>query len=410
METGPRPRLTSPQPVYRPLQSRDDPIGHRYQTVTPFPFDDAAQDRLERLYEIERRLQDAYLTAELSEDRREQEFHYFEDVRRRIFIENEQQRAAQAEEARNILLQKISGGVIDRPRSVESLRIIVPDSSSFETFSTAPGHPLSDIFTLVTYTLPHFVYLHILLRLPKFYYARVANIFVQCELMLPDIQQMAVATSKQWKELGKQGVIRPATWDGMAVQTFSPALSHFKDTWETFIEALLREWNTLNIISALVLPTILTVLQINSAVQDPIARTAALISLICALMSLLYGCLYIMRFGTMRQPHKAASWAMARKKLELNLSYSLQEAQKLETTIIWSPWVMLAMPAIWLCWSLISFLVSIMTYVWRSNSVNSPDQRVTSAMVALGTRTAISCVLGLGLVCLIGIVSTFSSY
>ncbi|KAJ7593765.1 hypothetical protein C8J56DRAFT_776475, partial [Mycena floridula] len=182
----------------------------------------------------------------------------------------------------------------------------------------------------------------------------------------------------------------------MPVQTFSPALSHFKDTWETFIEALLREWSTLNIISALLLPAILTLLQIDAAVHDPIARTAALISLICALMSLLYGCLYIMRFGTMRQPHKAASWAM--------------EAQKLEAGILWSPWVMLSMPAIWLCWSLITFLVCIMAYVWRSNSINSPEQRVTSAMVALGTRTAISCVLGLGLVCLIGIVSTFSGY
>ncbi|KAJ7593916.1 hypothetical protein C8J56DRAFT_778294, partial [Mycena floridula] len=276
--------------------------------------------------------------------------------------------------------------------------IIIPASTpSYSTshqssFSKLlPPDKFSEFVTLITYTIPHDVYLHLLLRLPAFYYARVAHIFVECDLMMPDIQQMAIATSMHWKELGKEGLIKPS-WAGVPTQNFSPALAHFKDTWETFIEALLREWSTLNIISALVLPAILTVLQIDAAASDPMARTAAMISLICALMSLLYGCLYIMRFGTMRQPHKAAAWAM-----------------KLKTEILWSPWVMLAMPAIWLSWSLITFLVCLMAYVWRSNCIDSPD-RVTTAATALGTRIAISCVLGLGILCLVAIIGTFSSY
>ncbi|KAF8146087.1 hypothetical protein K438DRAFT_1781362 [Mycena galopus ATCC 62051] len=47
----------------------------------------------------------------------------------------------------------------------------------------------------------------------------------------------------------------------------------------------------------------------NGAAADPIARTTALISLVCVLMSLLFGSLYIIRFGTMRKMYKAASWA-----------------------------------------------------------------------------------------------------
>jgi hypothetical protein len=54
---------------------------------------------------------------------------------------------------------------------------------------------------------------------------------------------------------------------------------------------------------------ILTMLQIQSAGDDPITRTAALLALICAMMSLLFGCIYVARFGTMKRTHQALSWA-----------------------------------------------------------------------------------------------------
>jgi len=53
-------------------------------------------------------------------------------------------------------------------------------------------------------------------------------------------------------------------------------------------------------------------LQIETAATDAITRTSGLLSLIAALLSLLYGCIYIMRFGTMRKMYKAASWAHVR--------------------------------------------------------------------------------------------------
>src|SRR5882757_9383936 len=55
--------------------------------------------------------------------------------------------------------------------------------------------------------------------------------------------------------------------------------------------------------------TILTIFQIPDAEDDPITRTAALLSLICALMSLSYGCMYIVRFGMMRNMFYASRWA-----------------------------------------------------------------------------------------------------
>ncbi len=54
----------------------------------------------------------------------------------------------------------------------------------------------------------------------------------------------------------------------------------------------------------------MTVFQIHGAGEDPVTRYLAFWSLMCALVSLLYGCLFIIRFGTMRKPYKAAEWAL----------------------------------------------------------------------------------------------------
>ena len=55
--------------------------------------------------------------------------------------------------------------------------------------------------------------------------------------------------------------------------------------------------------------TILTMFQIPDAASDVVTRTTALLSLTCALMSLCYGCVYIVRFGTMRSMFRASRWA-----------------------------------------------------------------------------------------------------
>jgi hypothetical protein len=57
---------------------------------------------------------------------------------------------------------------------------------------------------------------------------------------------------------------------------------------------------------------ILTMFQIPEAAGDPLTRTAALLSLMSALLSLTYGCIYIVRFGTMRSMYKASRWADVR--------------------------------------------------------------------------------------------------
>ncbi|KIM76275.1 hypothetical protein PILCRDRAFT_51365, partial [Piloderma croceum F 1598] len=66
------------------------------------------------------------------------------------------------------------------------------------------------------------------------------------------------------------------------------------------VDSIVREWKTLNIISGLLLSAILMMLQIPSAGDDPITCTAALMVLICAMIGLLFGCIYVVWFGTMK--------------------------------------------------------------------------------------------------------------
>ncbi|KAJ7490665.1 hypothetical protein FB451DRAFT_993457, partial [Mycena latifolia] len=113
-------------------------------------------------------------------------------------------------------------------------------------------------------------------------------------------------------------------------------------------------------------------------------------------MSLLYGCMYIIRFGTMRKLHKASSFA--------------NEAQKGTPSIWWNVWVLLAMPATWLAWSIIMFLTCIMSFIWLSGSEQDATDFAVSPNVALGLRIGLTAVFSLALLCFVLIVKTFNRY
>ena len=67
----------------------------------------------------------------------------------------------------------------------------------------------------------------------------------------------------------------------------------------------------------------------------------------------------------------------------------LQEAQKTRTALFWNIWVLLATPAIWLAWSMISFCVSILSFVWRTGSQADQDGFTPlTPEQALGVRIA----------------------
>ncbi|RPD55124.1 hypothetical protein L227DRAFT_588633 [Lentinus tigrinus ALCF2SS1-6] len=274
---------------------------------------------------------------------------------------------------------------------------------------------VNDTTFLLSYTLPRQLYLAFLLRLPALYWQRVAQVFEDAEVSKPDIQRLidacgdfthdpsidaaiatgfATPTGGQGQKYLSAGIPYPEEWTPPIV---SPALARFKISWETFVDTLLREWKTFNLVSALLCTTILTIFQIQDAADDPLTRWSALFSLVCALMSLSYGCVYIVHFGTMRSMDRASRWA--------------EEAQKTRAALFWNIWVLLATPAIWLAWSMISFCLAILSFVWRTGSAADQDGfSPLTAMQALGVRIAISVVFAFGLFNFLMIIRTFGSY
>lgn len=80
---------------------------------------------------------------------------------------------------------------------------------------------------------------------------------------------------------------------------------------------------------------------------------------------------------------------------------------------MWNVWVLLATPSVWLAWSMIALIVSILSYVWRSGATNDPENggwpRLTPTQ-ALGPRLATTAFVVLGLLNFLMILRTFKKY
>lgn len=125
-------------------------------------------------------------------------------------------------------------------------------------------------------TLPRQAYLHMLLKLPALYFSRVSRIFEDAEVSKHEIQRMIdICRPEDAETLAESGTGNvstqvPPSASGQAMSngqrrgepilpypedwippTVTPALARFKSSWEQFIDSLLREWKTLNLVSAL---------------------------------------------------------------------------------------------------------------------------------------------------------------
>ena len=66
--------------------------------------------------------------------------------------------------------------------------------------------------------------------------------------------QVGIAPSSGLVQPQQQPLPYPEDW---APPLVSPALLRFKGSWETFIDSLMREWKTLNLVSVLLLSSVL---------------------------------------------------------------------------------------------------------------------------------------------------------
>ncbi|PFH52950.1 hypothetical protein AMATHDRAFT_45858 [Amanita thiersii Skay4041] len=109
------------------------------------------------------------------------------------------------------------------------------------------------IFAFIFDTVPRQIYLHLLLRLPSLYFSRVSRIFEEADLSVPELVRLAqVAIGQEKRYRGSFSALEVTALTKEPTYPSSP-FWNLKVTWEAFIDSLLREWKTLNIISALLL-------------------------------------------------------------------------------------------------------------------------------------------------------------
>jgi hypothetical protein len=103
-------------------------------------------------------------------------------------------------------------------------------------------------------TLPRQLYLHSLLRFPSLYFSRVARILEDAAVSRPEIQRIIDACEgvETQDVQGRTRTVRLPFPEEWVPPNVSPALARFKRSWEGFVDSLVREWKTLNVVSALV--------------------------------------------------------------------------------------------------------------------------------------------------------------
>ena len=103
----------------------------------------------------------------------------------------------------------------------------------------------TSILAFLLDTLPRQIYLNLMLRLPQLYFTHVIRIFEDAEMSMPEIKKMALGANNYLKD----PTISKTLESGFA----SPRFDNLKRSWSAFIDSLMREWKTMNIISVLLL-------------------------------------------------------------------------------------------------------------------------------------------------------------
>ena len=131
-----------------------------------------------------------------------------------------------------------------------------PTKHEHPTIPPAPQPPLAHphpqspslmacIFAFLLDTLPRQVYLNLMLRLPQLYFSHVIRIFEDAEMSMPEIKKMALGANNYLKD--------PTTSKILESGFASPRYDNLTRSWRAFIDSLMREWKTMNIISVLLL-------------------------------------------------------------------------------------------------------------------------------------------------------------
>ncbi|KAF8205581.1 hypothetical protein K438DRAFT_2014494, partial [Mycena galopus ATCC 62051] len=145
----------------------------------------------------------------------------------------------------------------------------------------------------------------------------------------------------------------PTTFNSLAVESF--LLRDGEDcqleSWASFIDILLQQWKTLGLFSTLIFGATLTMFQIDAVVDNLLLHIVVHHALLCVMMSLIYISLLSVYFGGWcRSNSVAMRW--------------MQDMRTSNPYTFWNFWVLISLPAVWTCWGIFLFLVSMILFIW----------------------------------------------
>jgi hypothetical protein len=120
---------------------------------------------------------------------------------------------------------------------------------------------LADLLLFYPFECAKQLYLIVLLRLPSIYFSRVGRVFEYAELTKSELQRMiglggsAYLRDRDWSPTNvppslSRGFFPMSLLKGILMEFLC---SGFKVAWEELVDTLLKEWKTLNVLSALLL-------------------------------------------------------------------------------------------------------------------------------------------------------------
>ncbi|KAG6895038.1 hypothetical protein C0992_003426 [Termitomyces sp. T32_za158] len=119
----------------------------------------------------------------------------------------------------------------------------------------------SYIIAFLLDTLPRQIYLYFLLTLPSLYFSRVARVFENAELSIPKIKDMVISATNDCEYQSPSEARMLSTWQTPHFPASPPfnsqVVARFKTSWEQFVDSLMEEWKTLNLVSVLLLSSII---------------------------------------------------------------------------------------------------------------------------------------------------------
>ncbi|KAF8326713.1 hypothetical protein F5887DRAFT_1084361 [Amanita rubescens] len=239
------------------------------------------------------------------------------------------------------------------------------------------AHPIMNITADIKLLIRIFatlLYFSMFLFLPVFYRTRVNKIFCGVRLTKDEI------ASRRASGLPPPSR-RPKSWEEL------------NDSWSALADSVVNEWGMLTIVSVLLLSAIYNVVQLGVH-GSHLVQCTALMSLVGALMSLIFGCLYVIQFSTMQRPYVVKEWAQ----------YTIHSFR----SSWWNIFTLLSLPFVWLSWSIILFIICLMSTIWQASGETTDGRGLNS--VALEVKIIVSAFLFMGGIHLCLVLIGFSQY